>query len=176
MLAICRAVFETPLGLDDGFAEAGGHSILIARLAQQLQAAGWVVPVRALLSDCNTARKVASRPRVLQQACKAATAPVKSDEERAARDETAAEVLSVGYFTTLQVLFAMLLYSPALAAFLVTLSFVDIGTFFMTASLWEFILGGLLLYLLALVTPFATLLWVMMHQTRSWAVTSTRTM
>ena len=63
VLAICRAVFETPLGLDDGFAEAGGHSILIARLAQKLQAAGWVVPVRALLSDCNTARKVANRPR-----------------------------------------------------------------------------------------------------------------
>ena len=67
VLAICRAVFETPLGLDNGFAEAGGHSILIARLAQQLQAAGWVVSVRALLSDCNTARKVANRPRVLQQ-------------------------------------------------------------------------------------------------------------
>ena len=57
VLAICRAVFETSLGLDDGFVEAGGHSILIARLAQQLQAAGWAVPVRALLSDCNTARK-----------------------------------------------------------------------------------------------------------------------
>ena len=35
VLSICRAVFETPLGLDDGFAEAGGHSILIARLAQK---------------------------------------------------------------------------------------------------------------------------------------------
>ena len=43
VLSICRAVFETPLGLDDGFAEAGGHSILIARLAQKLQTAGWVV-------------------------------------------------------------------------------------------------------------------------------------
>src|ERR1700730_14232051 len=43
VLSICRAVFETPLGLDDGFAEAGGHSILIARLAQKLQAAGWGV-------------------------------------------------------------------------------------------------------------------------------------
>ena len=72
VLAICRAVFETPLGWDDGFVEAGGHSILIARLAQQLQASGWEVPVRALLSDCNTARKVASRPRVLRQGSKVA--------------------------------------------------------------------------------------------------------
>src|SRR4029453_15452829 len=51
VLAICRAVFETPLGLDDGFVEAGGHSILIARLAPRLQTSGWGVPVRALVSD-----------------------------------------------------------------------------------------------------------------------------
>ena len=82
VLAICRAVFETPLGLDDGFAEAGGHSIVIARLAQRLQAAGWAVPVRALLSDCNTARKVASRPRLLQQTSTASRRAVKSDAER----------------------------------------------------------------------------------------------
>lgn len=162
VLAICRAVFETPLGLDDGFAEAGGHSILIARLAQRLQAAGWMVTVRALLSDCNTARKVANRPRVLQQASKAPTAPVKSDEPSAERDEAAAEVLSVPYFTTLQVLFAVFLYSPALVAFISVFGFADVGTFFMTASLWEFIIVSFVLYLLVLVTPFASLLWVMM--------------
>ena len=118
VLAICRAVFEMPLGLDDGFVDSGGHSIAIARLAQKLQAAGWAVPVRALLSDCNTARKVANRPRALHQATKASTAPVKSDESSAERDEAAAEVLSIGYFTTLQVLFAIALYSPAFVAFL----------------------------------------------------------
>ena len=163
VLAICRAVFETPLGLDDGFVEAGGHSIVIARLAQRLQAAGWAVPVRALLSDCNTARKVANRPRALQQASKAATAPVKSDENGAARDEAAAEVLSIGYFTTLQVLFAMLLYSPALLGFLIAVGLrrsrrrssrpPASGSSSSSASL---------LYLLGLVMPFASLLWVMM--------------
>jgi non-ribosomal peptide synthetase-like protein len=159
VLAICRAVFETPLRLDDGFAEAGGHSILIARLAQKLQAAGWVVPVRALLSDCNTARKVANR--ALQRASKAFTAPVKSDENGAERDETAVEVLSIKYFTTLQVLFAILLYSPLLVAFLSFVDFIEFGTIFTTASLWAFIIDGFFLYLLALVTPFASLLWVM---------------
>ena len=161
VLAICRAVFETPLGLDNGFAEAGGHSILIARLAQQLQAAGWVVPVRALLSDCNTARKVANRPRLLQQASKAFTAPVKSDENSAERDEAAAEVLSIGYFTTLQVLFAIFLYSPLLVAFLSIVDFIEFGTIFTTASLWAFIIDGFFVYLVTLVTPFASLLWVM---------------
>ena len=42
------------------------------------------------------------------------------------------------------------------------MSFADIGTFFKSGSLWEFIIGGFFLYLMALVTPFASLLWVMM--------------
>lgn len=162
VLAICRAVFETPLGLDDGFAESGGHSILIARLAQKLQAAGWVVPVRALLSDCNTARKVANRPRaLLKQPCGGPSALAKSDENNAERDEAAAEVLPIGYFTTLQVLFAAFLYSPALVAFLAVFSFFEIGTFFATASLWAFTVVGFFLYLLGLISPFISLLWVM---------------
>jgi non-ribosomal peptide synthetase-like protein len=162
VLAICRAVFETPIGLDDGFAEAGGHSILIARLAQKLQAAGWAVQVRELLSDCNTVRKVANRPRAFQQAGKVATAPVKSEKNGTERDEAAAEVLSIGYFTTLQVLFAIFLYSPVLAVILIVVDFVQFGTLLSTASVWAFIIGGFLLYLLGLVTPFASLLWVMM--------------
>ena len=68
MLAICRAVFEAPLELDDQFSDAGGHSIVIARLAQRLQAAGWMVPVRALLTDRNTARKIANQPRLAPEA------------------------------------------------------------------------------------------------------------
>jgi non-ribosomal peptide synthetase-like protein len=161
VLAICRAVFETPLSLDDGFVEAGGHSILIARLAQRLQTAGWAVPVRALLSDCNTAREVANRPRALQQASTVPAASGKSDENSAERDEAAAEGLSIGYFTTLQILFVILLYSPVLVAFLSIFDFVDVGTFFTTESLWAFIIVGLFLYLLGLVAPFASLLWVM---------------
>jgi non-ribosomal peptide synthetase-like protein len=161
VLAICRTVFETPLGLDDGFVEAGGHSILIARLAHQLQAAGWAVPVRALLSDCNTARKVASRPRALEQSPGAAASGVNLDESSPRIDHAAAEVLPIEYFTTLQVLFAMLLYSPPLAGLLIGLSFVEVGTFFTTASLWEFIAAGFFVYLIGLFTPFASLLWVM---------------
>ena len=162
VLALCRAVFETPLGLDDGFAEAGGHSILIARLAQRLQAAGWFVPVRALLSDCNTPRKVAHRPRTLQQqAFRPAAAAAKLKTDAGPRDEAAAQVLSVRTFTTLQVLFLAFMYSPALLTLLSVFSVVEIGTIFATASLWAFIAVGFLLYAVGLVTPFASLLWVM---------------
>jgi non-ribosomal peptide synthetase-like protein len=162
VLAICRTVFETPLGLDDAFAEAGGHSILIARLAQKLQAAGWVVPVRALLSDCNTARKVANYPRALQQASKSVTALVKSDENSAERDEAAAKVLAIGYFTTMQVLFATFLYSPGLVAFFGVFGVIDVESYFATGSLWAFIAAGVFLYLVGLVVPFVSLLWAMM--------------
>ena len=162
VLAICRAVFETPLGLDDGFAEAGGHSIVIARLAQRLQAAGWVVPVRALLSDCNTARKVASRPRRtpagLPGPCGSAgirrtASSAMRPRQRCSPSDTSPACRSSSRFC---------LYSPGLVAFLVVFGFADIGTFFKSGSLWEFIIGGFFLYLMALVMPFASLLWVMM--------------
>jgi non-ribosomal peptide synthetase-like protein len=161
VLAICRSVFETPLGLDDGFVEAGGHSIVIARLAQKLQAAGWVVPVRALLSDYNTVRKVASRPRTLQENLEQPITSVKSDKSSTERDESAAEMLSVRYFTFLQILFAALVYAPGLVVFLILFDEAGDGVFLMTASLGSFIVGSLLLYLLVLVSPFFLLLWVM---------------
>jgi len=162
VLAICSAAFETPLGWDDVFADHGGHSIVIARLAERLQAAGWVVPVRALLSDCDTARKVANRPRQLQQASEAPTAAAPTGPNSSERDEAAARVLSVGFFTSLQVLFLALLYSPPLIGFLGLVAFSEIGEFFMTAYLLEFIGVGFLMYLFALVFPFASLLWVML--------------
>ena len=162
VLAICRAVFERPLGLDDGFVEAGGHSITIAQLAQRLQAAGWMVSVRALLSDCNTARLVANRMRVDQQAPKIPPVSPISDENRVERDEAAAEVLSVGYFTTLQMLFVILLYSPGLVAVLTVLGFADVESFFVAPYFWDLMIVSSLAYLFALVTPFLGLLWVMM--------------
>ena len=161
VLAICRYVFETPIGWDDGFAESGGHSIVIARLARRLQAAGWVVSVRELLSDCNTARRVANRIRRVQSPIAAATAAATAGQTSAARDESAAKVLSVRSFTILQILFATFLYSPFLLASLEILGAVEIGSFFATASIWTFVVAGIGMYLLSLLLPFACLLWVM---------------
>ena len=161
VLAICNAVFGRPLGLDDGFVEAGGHSLLIARLAERLQAAGWTIPVRALLSDCNTARKVARRPRALRQESKAAMVHVKSDPHSSKHGQPAAEVLSIGYFTASQLLLMTLLYAPGLVSLVIALDFVDVGALFTTGTVWEFIGAGFAIYLLGLVAPFAILLWVM---------------
>ena len=161
VLAICRAVFDMPLGLDDGFAEAGAHSILIARLSQKLRAAGWMVPVRALLGDCNTVRKIANRPRTLQQASRASTAPVRTGETTAERGEGPADVLSIRYFTSLQVLFATLLYFPLVLAFAGAFALIDVEAFFATGNFPEFVLAALCLYIAGLLIPFANLFWVM---------------
>jgi non-ribosomal peptide synthetase-like protein len=114
-----------------------------------------------LLSDCNTARKVASRPRALQQGAKSATGQVKSDADVGEHDRAAAEVLSIGYFTTLQFLLALVLYSPGLIALLAALDFVEVEALFTTGTLLEFIGVGFFVYLLGLVAPFVILLWVM---------------
>ena len=94
-----------------------------------------MISVRSLLSDCNTARLVANRPRVDQHAYKVPSSPSITDENSAKRDEAAAEVLSVGYFTTLQILFLILLFSPGLAAVLTVLGFADVESFFVAQML-----------------------------------------
>ncbi len=92
----------------------------------------------------------------------APTAAAKADHSGVERDEKAAKVLSVGYFTTLQVLFLSMLYSPLLISFLGLIAFAEIGEFFMTAHLWQFAAAGLGMYLFALALPFGNLLWAML--------------
>ena len=161
VLELCKSLLGPQLEWDDKFVEHGGHSIIVARLAQLLQAAGWAVPVRSLLSDCDTARKVANRPKELQQSHAILSAAEQPDRNHTERDEKAAKVLGVGYFTSLQVLFLSLLYAPPLLGFLGFIGFAEIGEFFMTAYLWQFIVVGFLAFLVALAFPFASLLWVM---------------
>jgi len=162
VLSICRELFGSSLEWDDAFADHGGHSILIAQLAQRLRVAGWTVPVRALLTDCDTARKVASFPKELGRDAEVPGAGGRSGPSRDERDEAAAQVLSIGYFTTLQILFLSVLYFPPFVGLLGVVAFGEIGEFFMTAHLREFVAVGFLMYMLALLLPFASLLWVLL--------------
>jgi non-ribosomal peptide synthetase-like protein len=161
VLAICREMFDnTGLGCDDVFADNGGHSILIAELALRLQVAGWKVTVRDLLTDCNTARRVAALPRALREASESPAAAVQADRSRSERDEAAAEVLSISHFTTLQALFLLLLYFPHMMGFLGLVAVLRIGELFLGAHLRGFILLGFLMYSSALLLPFWNVLWV----------------
>jgi non-ribosomal peptide synthetase-like protein len=160
VLAICREMFgNAELGCDDVFADSGGQSILIAELSLRLQMAGWKVTVRDLLSDCNTARRVAALPRELPRPSEPPPAAAQPDRRRSERDEAGTEVLSVGRFTTLQALFLVLLYSPHVMGFLALVAMVRIGEVFLGAHLHGFVLLGLLMYSAALLLPFANVLW-----------------
>jgi non-ribosomal peptide synthetase-like protein len=161
VLEICRVVLESPLGWDDAFADHGGHSIAIARLAYHLRVAGWSVSVRSLLDDCNTARKVALGSRGLAPMPDDAMTAAEYDPGASERDEAAAKVLSIGVFTTLQMLFLLLLYSPLVLGFIALVGFAEIGGLFANAYLGDFLVAGLLTYLAALALPFVNLLWVM---------------
>jgi len=161
ILDICRSVFEAPIGWDDAFADVGGHSIVIARLAQRLHASGCTVPVRALLSDANTARKIAQRPRSAPPTLEVVSISNRPTIQKSSREESAAEVLSVSHFTTLQILFTLFLYAPSFLAFLSVFRFIEIGTFFTTADIWAFVIVGFGIYAIGLTVPFGLLLWAM---------------
>jgi len=64
---------------------------------------------------------------------KAFAASVKSGELSAERDEAAAEVFSIGYFTTCRSS-SDFLYSPLMVVFLSFFDFIEFGTIFTTAS------------------------------------------
>lgn len=161
VLTICRDEVNTALGWDDAFADHGGHSIVIARLVQRLRSAGWAVTVRDLLSNCNTARKVAAHARELQNDPGAEKTPQQSNRKHGERDEAATEVLTTSRFTVLQALFLILMYFPGILILVGVVAAAEIGEFFVTASLVEFIAVGILMYVLVLTLPFASLAWVM---------------
>ena len=97
ILSICEAVFETPMAWDSVFADNGGHSIVIAQLAQQLHAAGWDVTVRALLSDCDTAHKIATHVQQYPRTRARAPSTAVADTNRVKRDDPATKVLTARF-------------------------------------------------------------------------------
>ena len=158
-LAICRSVLGEQLGWHDRFLDHGGHSIAIARLAQQLQAAGFAVSVRELLSEVATAAAVAARPRRDTPDASGAGQPRQSTRA-AARDEAAAARLSPAVFTLLQVMLVTLLYLPAGIGLIAVVTLGHVDRLVGEAGLLGFLAGGVAVAALAWLLPFAALAWV----------------
>jgi len=158
-LAICRAVLGPRLGWQDRFLDHGGHSIAIARLAQQLQAAGFVVSVRELLSTVATPAAVAARPR---QPRSVSVEPAEQQGPTAASgpDEAAARRLSPVAFTLLQVGLLGLLYLPALTALILLVTMGRLDRLASEAGLLGFLAAGIAVAAAALLLPFGALAWV----------------
>ena len=104
-----------------------------------------MVPVRALLGDCNTARKVAQLERKNSEPSPSPAGVERSNVNDLIRDESASRVLPTGVFAVLQLLFLCLLYAPPLASFLGLVAFAEIGEFFMTAHITDFVAVGFLM-------------------------------
>ncbi len=166
VLTICQEEVIPTLGWNDSFAESGGHSIIIARLVQRLRSEGWPVTVRDLLSDCNTAAKVAAKGAIRgnepqDEDSPAEQIPTASHHDAGVRrDEKAARVLGFGWFTVFQLVFLLILYLPATVGLVTIVAISEIGEFFVTADLVDFSVLGLVMYALAWALPFANLLWV----------------
>ena len=166
-LDLCREVLGAGLGADDSFADHGGHSIVMARLAQRAQAAGWRVSVRDLLSDCGTARRLATRPRGPVPGASSHGGDPGPAVSHPTGDAAAARILPVAGFTLLQILFASILYAPAILGLVTFTAFANIQEFVLTASPVGFLFAGGILYLGSLCAPFAHLAWCMCVR-RAW--------
>lgn len=157
--AICRSVLGPHLGWHDRFLDHGGHSIAIARLAQQLQAAGFAVSVRELLSEVATAAAVAARPR-RHTAAEGRRARGTRQTPAAARDGAAAARLSPAVFTLLQMLLVAVLYFPAAVGLIAVVTLGHVDRLVGQAGLAGFLAGGVAVAALAWLLPFAALGWV----------------
>ena len=80
-------------------------------------------------------------------------------------------MLSIRYFTTLQVLVDFPAAPPLVVAFVGALTLIDVEAFFTTSSFPEFVVAAFALYFVGLVMPFASLFWVMTIKL-IWEVTS----
>jgi non-ribosomal peptide synthetase-like protein len=160
-LAICRDVLGPQLGWHDRFVDHGGHSIAMARLAGQLQAAGFAVSVRDLLSHTATAADVATRGRTRAEAAESA-ADLSSVASVACecRDEPAAAMLSPTVFTLLQVLLLSLLYLPACVGLVAIVTVGHLDELASDAGLLNFLAAGAAVAMAAVLLPFAALVWV----------------
>jgi non-ribosomal peptide synthetase-like protein len=85
----------------------------------------------------------------------------RSDRGRIDRQHAVSDVLSVSRFTILQLLFLLLLHAPSLIAVLGVVATAPVSDLVLRPHLGDFVLVGFLLYLLALLLPFANLLWVL---------------
>ena len=159
-LTLCRSVLGPQLGWHDRFADHGGHSIAIARLAQQLQAAGYAVSVRDLLSQTATAADVAARGKVAPAAGEARAERAAAAVAHEARDDEAAAVVSPAVFTLLQVVLLSLLYLPGAAGLIAVVTVGQLDRFATEAGLVGFLVGGVVVAVAAVLFPFAAVVWV----------------
>ena len=162
VLEICRAELGADLSWDDDLTDWGAHSIAIARLTQHLQAAGYTVSVRDLLTDHRSARKIARlSPTVAYQ-----TGPEQSSADNSHERINESPVSERQYpfktFSLLQGSLAVLLRVPLLLIAAISLAIVDPEERLLTGEVAGFLVAAIAAYSIYLVLPFTNLGWVLL--------------
>jgi non-ribosomal peptide synthetase-like protein len=165
VLTLCRAELGPTLDWHDDFIDWGAHSIAIARLTQRLQAAGYPVSVRGLLSETRTAAAIADLPtqRDDEQASGGSTTVTHAGSE--AHSEGARQTgRSYGFrhFTALQAMAAMLLRVPLLLIAALGLAIVDPEELLLVGDIVGFLRASIIAYCVYMVVPFVNLAWVLL--------------
>ena len=163
VLALCRAELGATLDWHDDFVNWGAHSIAIARLTQQLQAAGYRVSVRGLLSETRTAAAIAQLPTHLedQQDSAQPTAPTPT---HAISEDPSQSSRSYGFrqFSALQALAAALLRAPLLLMAALGLAIIDPEELLIVGDVMGFLRATIIAYCVYMVVPFVNLGWVLL--------------
>jgi len=165
VLALCRAELGPTLDWHDDFIDWGAHSIAIARLTQQLQAAGYPVSVRGLLSETRSAAAIAELPTRTEneQEPEGSTAGTHIGSE--ALSETAQQTgRSYGFrqFTVLQAIAALTLRLPLLLMAALVLAIIDPEELLLVGDILGFLKATIFAYSVYMIVPFVNLGWVLL--------------
>ena len=165
VLTLCRAELGPTLDWHDDFIDWGAHSIAIARLTQQLQATGYPVSVRGLLSETRTAAAIAELPtqRDDKQQSVGSTSETHAGPE--AHSEGGGQTgRSYGFrhFTALQALAAVLLRVPLLLMAALGLAIIDPEELLLVGDIFGFLRATIIAYSVYMIVPFVNLGWVLL--------------
>ena len=161
VLTLCRAELGPTLDWHDDFIDWGAHSIAIARLTQQLQAAGYPVSVRGLLSETRTAATIAELPTHIQDQQKTAE-PATTMHEASEAISHASRLYGFRHFTALQAIAAILLRVPLLLMAALGLAIIDPEELLLIGDVVGFLRASILAYCIYMVVPFVNLGWVLL--------------
>ena len=158
VLALCRAKLGSDLGWRDDFVQWGAHSIAIAQLTQTLQATGYPVTVRSLLSEHRCAADIAALADTIQPEVASEdshlTPPTRDDAE------VESNVYSFRTFSALQASAAVLLRVPLVLVAGLGLAIIDPEVLLLSGDILGFLGATIITYCLYMIVPFVNLSWV----------------
>ena len=164
VLTLCRAELGPTLDWHDDFIDWGAHSIAIARLTQQLQAAGYPVSVRGLLSETRTAAAIAELPTLIEDEQYPAAA-IRAHPGSEAYDKTELQtgrLYGFRQFSAVQALAAVLLRVPLLLMAALGLAIIDPEELLLAGDIPGFLRATIIAYSVYMVVPFVNLGWVLL--------------